>query len=1593
MAKDDKELSGLDKFKKDNENNNWKGQSGRKLGLNSNSLTGGNSGGEQNSISSQADDLTNKFKQKADQAANTAGKGIKKATKPLTDKAKGAAKNAAKKGAKETGKAAVKGGKAAAKAAAKAAKAAAKAAVEGAKVAGKAAASIAEFLFTTPPGWICLGVGLIIIVIMLIFNFGDSADKKENKYVEDSKGQLYRVEPDWQDRLELSYYATFSDRAYYYTIDDDDTLHQGGKIYETAADEGVIKDKYMRESSFVLSTGLIKYLDETLNDGKSFPEQFIKPVYNTCSTGENTTKGYCKTKELTETDEKKDNHGQLIVKSQGFIEHSGCTSLNNSGEKDSKTCGKYYTLDTNQSTYKDSQTIGVHSWGLAPILHYKKYEEKRWAQDLYVTNTTYFDVDDETYKTCKWTDCPDYVKEKITAQSDVEAVGEKDGKVTKGKINTKTISSDEKIDESSKNAYLIDSVASLAGTVSNDIEEVTEPSGEKFSSDVVVTEQLVKTTSDWDSELLLDEEYVKDTTITIDLSARKHVWDGDYDDFKSAAEEDSCDWYNVFCHVAKGAENLYHFVFGETSYEVTEDDLFVEGGWLYTDMHAKEERVRLSNCKTLKIEQKGKGKIGSKFSNSSDNEIKITCTSQDEDGEDIVFSTRDSKYNSVTLASGYKTSGKDKVAMEVNIEYDNGNGDYKKGVKCTKTYNTTYTIQGDYWTTEYKYKSSAPNTDGLDNGQYLRDYISNYQTYYANTDWDDVHSSKNFEEILNHYYGIAEGITGEVNEDNITYNSDYGKLVIQMYGDHIFKNQEAYLQSKLEQMESEETDTSGGYTGTLPIMEKSSSHNNCVISFKGYRPGGDRSKTNAWEMLKKYSEYYGVDPDLMIAMAIQEGGCKTDRWELSFEGTSGPAYGVFQMEKSVWVGKTITAFNYVANKEDVLTLDTPGYDTNIRFACMYMANLLKSYNGNLLMALQSYNYGGGGFKNWVIDRYAKATGVDSASVLNGDKYDLGWMAYRDNYPHGGDSTYIEHIVQYLNKPKIHIKLNNANEFDYDLYGTKNATDTVLTETDETALYIYWYKNKSIVYKNWSTFYPFKPKSALKINTKKGEFPNINTLVYNDDNFKASTSFFKIKDEKNLSDQAVSTALAKVLSAIDGTPVNDNMDLNDIGWKKKFTSLFSSLDADSLDMDIPDLVEYFGTYTSAPIPNIYVPARGYGYTVDKKTGKSTKNLDIKINAKLGTEVMAVAPGTVTSVSRSCVTIESKNESSKHWAAVEYCNITPKGLKRGDTIKTDQIIGTTRIDEEALDGITDYLSITLQLDGNYEDPTYILRTVELLTQYEYSVSNSMLKLAANEKTKAFTEYSKSHYSELEEWLNEDPVDFENINFIAESYAMNIYVTAGAWSYMGGSPHQGVDVASGGSYNCTTGKRFCNHIYTAGNGVILSVVDGIADNHGSNLTTNTGGNYSLVLYRGTNGNLYTIMYYHLTQNSPTEAFKNNDTSLLERGEWIGTLGHTGRSTGAHTHLHVINYGNMTVEQFFEHLGKYGIYAGINYQNAGTRCENTQKKPCWEKPQDFFNITVHTTVKPTNNCNKDIQSTLAWGTNKEIKLSDWDSCPAKSE
>lgn len=123
------------------------------------------------------------------------------------------------------------------------------------------------------------------------------------------------------------------------------------------------------------------------------------------------------------------------------------------------------------------------------------------------------------------------------------------------------------------------------------------------------------------------------------------------------------------------------------------------------------------------------------------------------------------------------------------------------------------------------------------------------------------------------------------------------------------------------------------------------------------------------EYVEKYSKEYNVDSLLIFSIIKAESNFNEKAM------SSSGAKGLMQLmentaeEISQNINEPLKSYDNLFNAE-----------TNIKIGTKYYADLLKNYNGNMLLALTAYNAGMGNVNQWIEDGIIKNDGSDIENI-------------------------------------------------------------------------------------------------------------------------------------------------------------------------------------------------------------------------------------------------------------------------------------------------------------------------------------------------------------------------------------------------------------------------------------------------------------------------------------------------------------------------------------------------------------------------------------------------------------------------------------
>ena len=181
------------------------------------------------------------------------------------------------------------------------------------------------------------------------------------------------------------------------------------------------------------------------------------------------------------------------------------------------------------------------------------------------------------------------------------------------------------------------------------------------------------------------------------------------------------------------------------------------------------------------------------------------------------------------------------------------------------------------------------------------------------------------------------------------------------------------------------------------------------------------------DTFNKYAKAYGLDKDLLMAIAAQESS--GDHYNnLS---PNQPGKGIMQIEY-VHIGENLSAHNFETNTEDSIKVDMntlSDLDSNIKIGAMILRNCIDSYNSNIPLAIQAYNFGTSNI-NKTLQACSELEHIDINSLKNNPTNNE-WLNYRA-FLHTGDPEYVEHIFSFIKDKNISILDENNNKINITL---------------------------------------------------------------------------------------------------------------------------------------------------------------------------------------------------------------------------------------------------------------------------------------------------------------------------------------------------------------------------------------------------------------------------------------------------------------------------------------------------------------------------------------------------------------------------------
>lgn len=182
--------------------------------------------------------------------------------------------------------------------------------------------------------------------------------------------------------------------------------------------------------------------------------------------------------------------------------------------------------------------------------------------------------------------------------------------------------------------------------------------------------------------------------------------------------------------------------------------------------------------------------------------------------------------------------------------------------------------------------------------------------------------------------------------------------------------------------------------------------------------------TEAGEYVKKYSQMYGVDPNIIAAICQQETCLNHYACLPGGSWYNGAGVGIMQIENPDQNNTTITAYNYLTGEEDCIVVSMENaidLEKNIQIGVMMFQENIRQLNGNIYLAIQAHNYNYAMIKVMLSQNY----NTDINEIIN-DYSNISWVKcikdvhnnptkYYNNWPYNstyGDGNYINNVLRY-----------------------------------------------------------------------------------------------------------------------------------------------------------------------------------------------------------------------------------------------------------------------------------------------------------------------------------------------------------------------------------------------------------------------------------------------------------------------------------------------------------------------------------------------------------------------------------------------------
>ncbi|MBQ6538725.1 MAG: transglycosylase SLT domain-containing protein [Bacilli bacterium] len=201
-------------------------------------------------------------------------------------------------------------------------------------------------------------------------------------------------------------------------------------------------------------------------------------------------------------------------------------------------------------------------------------------------------------------------------------------------------------------------------------------------------------------------------------------------------------------------------------------------------------------------------------------------------------------------------------------------------------------------------------------------------------------------------------------------------------------------------------------------------------------------ENNYSDVIERVSNERGISSELLMGMVTQE--------------SSGKDPNLMQITYSVWNDHVFTTYNFETGKEEkiVISNNPGGYKSsvkvlspedmndpynNITIGSLIFRDALETYDYNIPLAIQAYNFGYGNM-NKVLSAYSEDSGR-SRDLIISDTNNIDFTNYTNVVVGQGDSEYLNHVMRYVDTDKVSVKkLTNNDVIDIDFQFRSQSQD-------------------------------------------------------------------------------------------------------------------------------------------------------------------------------------------------------------------------------------------------------------------------------------------------------------------------------------------------------------------------------------------------------------------------------------------------------------------------------------------------------------------------------------------------------------------------